>query len=119
MVDEQKARERLTQLLADLDDEQRALRDETTGGDPGELSHLDQHPAEAASLLSDNDREAALREVVEAQRAEVEQALQRLDSGTYGVCVDCGKAIPEARLDAKPEAARCVADQERFEAATR
>jgi RNA polymerase-binding transcription factor DksA len=31
--------------------------------------------------------------------------------------VDCGKEIPEARLQFRPEAARCVEDQERFEEA--
>ena len=39
--------------------------------------------------------------------AEAGQALFRLVEGTYGVCVDCGKDIPEARVRAKPEAARC------------
>lgn len=117
MVDQQQARERLEQALGDLDDEQRTLRDETTGGDPGELSHLDQHPAEAATLLSENDREDALREVVENQREEIQAALARLDAGNYGTCVDCGREIPEARLEARPEASRCVDCQEKHEAA--
>jgi DnaK suppressor protein len=44
-------------------------------------------------------------------------ALQRLDEGTYGTCVDCGKPIPQVRLEVRPEAARCVEDQAKAEAA--
>ena len=39
---------------------------------------------------------------------QVEHALARLESGLYGLCVECGAAIPWVRLDAVPEAARCV-----------
>ena len=45
------------------------------------------------------------------QLAEVLDALQRIDAGSYGTCADCGKPVPEGRLEAKPEAARCVACQ--------
>lgn len=61
------------------------------------------------------DREEAMVDAAEARRAEALEALARMDAGTYGVCVDCGKQIPEARLEFRPEAARCVEDQERFE----
>ena len=46
---------------------------------------------------------------------EIEQALERLDNGTYGKCVVCGDLIPEKRLEAIPWAARCVKDEERLE----
>lgn len=38
----------------------------------------------------------------------VENALQRLANGTYGLCQQCHQAIPPARLEALPWAARCV-----------
>lgn len=41
--------------------------------------------------------------------AEIDQALQRLDSGRYGLCCDCGEPIATARLQAAPQAPRCVA----------
>jgi DnaK suppressor protein len=40
---------------------------------------------------------------------DIDQALARLDSGAYGVCVSCGARIPEERLRAVPWAALCVA----------
>jgi RNA polymerase-binding transcription factor DksA len=39
---------------------------------------------------------------------EIEEALARLERGDYGVCVECGCALPYVRLAALPEAARCV-----------
>ena len=52
---------------------------------------------------------------VQALLTEVQQALERIDNGTYGICVDCGQPIPEKRLEAIPWAARCVKDEERLE----
>ena len=57
----------------------------------------------------------------EAQRdldelALVEQALQRLDDGSYGDCADCGNPIPMQRLFVQPAALRCAACQSRAEA---
>jgi DnaK suppressor protein len=114
-VDETAARQRLTTLLAELDSSERTLAGEH--GVPGELSKIDQHPAEAASELTELDRDEAMREVVETQRQEVLAALSRLDGGTYGRCVECDKELPEERLDARPEAARCVSCQQDLEIA--
>ncbi|MCC7039029.1 MAG: TraR/DksA C4-type zinc finger protein [Burkholderiales bacterium] len=57
------------------------------------------------------------RDTVELR--EVDAALTRMRDGTYGDCVECGQAIPYARLAANPSAARCIACQERAEAALR
>ena len=48
-----------------------------------------------------------------------DEALKRLDEGSYGECVDCGAHIAEARLHAAPEAARCIHCQEKLEKASR
>jgi len=42
------------------------------------------------------------------REAEAGRALCRLVEGAYGVCVDCGRNIPESRLSVMPEAARCL-----------
>jgi len=42
-------------------------------------------------------------------------ALQRIQDGTYGKCVDCRMRIPAARLQVKPEATRCVSCQTEYE----
>jgi DnaK suppressor protein len=68
-------------------------------------------PADAGSNLSETERVEAVISVAKQQLAEVLDALHRIDDGSYGTCADCGKPVPEGRLDAKPEAARCVACQ--------
>jgi DnaK suppressor protein len=40
---------------------------------------------------------------------DVEDALAKLDAGSYGACESCGNAIPAARLEAKPAARLCIA----------
>ena len=37
-----------------------------------------------------------------------EHPLARVDNGSYGLCVDCGKPVPEPRLEARPATSRCV-----------
>lgn len=113
-MDSAVARKRLEDLLAELDTSAHTL-DPGDAGDTGELSHLDQHPAEAASELTEQEREAALLSVVDQQRDEVRQALARLDEGTYGRCSDCGAELPDERLEARPEAARCITCQSSLE----
>jgi DnaK suppressor protein len=113
----QDARAQLEQMLRELDSATATLEAEGAG-ESEELSHFDQHPADTATELSDADREIAILENADDQRAQVVAALQRLDEGTYGRCVDCGQEIPPARLEVRPEAARCVADQEKHEAAS-
>jgi RNA polymerase-binding protein DksA len=53
------------------------------------------------------------RDVVELEA--IDAALARLDSGTYGRCLDCRAAIDPARLAKSPEATRCVPCQEKSE----
>jgi DnaK suppressor protein len=57
------------------------------------------------SLLDHNQEiEYRLSERESQMIADVDQALLRIDEGTYGVCARCGKDIPERRLDALPTA---------------
>jgi len=70
-----------------------------------------QDPADAGTTLSDNDRTEAILAAVQSQRRQVMDALLRIERGTYGVCADCKTPIPEGRLDARPEAVRCVTCQ--------
>jgi len=70
-----------------------------------------QDPADAGSNLSESDRAEAVLAAAKARRVLVLDALHRIDDGSYGLCADCGSPVPEGRLEAKPEAARCLACQ--------
>ena len=90
----------------------RAAQDIVEGDtEDGELSSAagDQHLADHASEMLD-------REVDESLEDNAEDIVREIDAGTYGTCVNCGKEIPEERLDAVPYAVLCLAckrDEER------
>ncbi len=115
-MDTQDARQQLEQMLREIDSTA-AIIEAEGAGDSSELSHVDQHPGDTASELTDADSQNAMLDNSAEHRLEIEAALVRIEDGSYGTCVDCGQPIPEARLEVRPEAARCVADQEKAEAA--
>jgi DnaK suppressor protein len=109
------ARARLEVLLADIDGSAKVLEGENAM-DFTELSSFDQHPADSGSIVADAQRQDAILHAISDQRDQVIEALARIDAGTYGRCVVCGKQLPDERLEARPEAARCIEDQAKSEA---
>lgn len=74
------------------------------------------HPEDSgAQLATERELEFALGERELAELAAIDAALARLQAGTYGECTDCGVAIAPARLQATPEAPRCIHCQEKQE----
>jgi phage/conjugal plasmid C-4 type zinc finger TraR family protein len=63
---------------------------------------------EGDTLSVERDRLLVVAGDAQAHIAAIDAALARVDAGTYGVCESCGNAIPEARLEALPEATLCV-----------
>jgi DnaK suppressor protein len=108
------ARARLEELLRELEASVEVIQS-SGGADTGELAHVDQHPADSGTNLADADREEATLEIVLAQQERIREALARIEAGTYGRCVDCGRELPEERLEVRPDAERCVDCQQRFE----
>lgn len=107
------ARQRLTKRLEGAEtsaDIRRAMPDESS-----ELAMYDNHPADVASELA--LRNQAVGERLRDERAlkDVEDALDRLHRGTYGICEGCGQPIPADRLEAVPTARRCVDCQRHLE----
>lgn len=78
-----------------------------------------QDPADAGSNLSESDRAEAVLAAAKARRTLVLAALSRIDEGSYGLCADCANPVPEGRLEAKPEAARCLSCQVKRDRARR
>ena len=102
-------RERLERLRVSLENEH--LHDEPEEDSAAELSHVDQHPADAGSDAFEREKEFSILERVETELADVDRALERLDQGAYGRCDACGEAIPEERLAVMPAARFCVQHQ--------
>lgn len=74
-------------------------------GDRKDLAEYEQESTVAEASMQ--------RDRVEA--SELRAALQRIDAGQYGNCVECGEPIPLQRLQAQPAALRCAACQAREE----
>lgn len=77
-----------------------------------ELSFADNHPADLGSENYERSKDLSLREQCLIRLRLVEEALARIDSGTYGICPRCGATIDLARLEALPEAPLCLECQE-------
>jgi len=86
-----------------------------TGGDAHEVSAHGLHQADAGSDAY--DRDFALNLLSQEQDAlfEIDEALKRIARGTYGTCEMSGKAIPKARLEARPFARFTVECQNEIE----
>jgi len=67
----------------------------------------------AASMQRDSDVDRLARLAADLSR--VEHALQRCTEGDFGLCIDCGGTIEDGRLQAAPEAERCLDCQTVFE----
>lgn len=74
----------------------------------GELSGIDNHPADAGTEMFERSKDLALLEKDALRLERVEAALSRMESGEYGHCAACGKFIPMERLEALPTAIYCI-----------
>ncbi|MGF6824602.1 DnaK suppressor protein [Microbacterium sp. ZKA21] len=68
----------------------------------------DEHDPEGVTLSSEWSRLTGLADAAQAELRQIEDALVRVDAGTYGVCASCGRGIPSGRLQARPFAELCV-----------
>jgi len=73
---------------------------------------------EEGDIASAELQESTILALAEMRAKEVEQidaAIERIENGQYGVCIDCGDWITPARLEALPYALRCKECQEKME----
>jgi DnaK suppressor protein len=76
--------------------------------EPGDVQ-FDEEGGEGGTSNVDRELDLVLSGQARAAIAEIDRALGKIDLGTYGVCEQCGRDIPPARLQALPYAALCVA----------
>lgn len=67
---------------------------------------------ENAQELAEFETKASIEGELEDSLRDVDDALAKIDEGTYGVCEDCGREIPTDRLEALPQARLCISCQE-------
>jgi DnaK suppressor protein len=97
-----------SRLRGDLDrmtDE--ALRRQTTGGS-GSLSSVPLHMADLGTENYDQEFTLGLIENEQGTLELVNEALERMQRGTFGQCAECGEPISKPRLQAIPYARHCI-----------
>jgi RNA polymerase-binding protein DksA len=90
---------RLAGLTGDYDAVVAASRDSTAD---------DEHDPEGATIAFERSQIGAFVEQVRQHLAEIDAAVERIESGRYGTCERCGAVISEARLEARPVARTCI-----------
>jgi DnaK suppressor protein len=88
------------------------LHEETPGSLVDETEEIvgtaDNHLAETASATLDREIDYTLEENSEHVLAAINEALRRIEEGSFGVCRTCGEPISRERLEAIPYATQCI-----------
>ncbi len=95
----------LQATLSSFEDEARAA------GDPEVRDEIDD-----ATVAKDTSTTLESASMMSETLREVQDALQRIEDGSYGTCAACGREIEKARLEAIPWALYCLEDQEKQDA---
>ena len=69
----------------------------------------DEHDPEGSTIAFERSQVDSLVAQTRRRLVEIDEALARVGSGSYGTCQVCGRPIPEERLEARPTATTCVA----------
>ena len=106
---------RLDVRLAELRRARAAILASADGDRGSELADVDQHPADGATALHEEELEETERIFIDEDERRIVEARRALADGSYGTCSGCGRPIPVERLQAVPEAIRCLDCQRHFE----
>lgn len=114
--DSARLRATLTELRAQTAEQLASTSDMLDGllRDRAGLNDDDEHDPDGAPLSAEWSRLTGLADAARSKLEQVDDALARLDDGTYGICAACGKPIPAGRLEVRPFAEHCVPCAERL-----
>lgn len=115
MEERQRIEARLDDRLAELVRTRLAAHRSADGARAAELAHIDQHPGDQGSETHDEELSETAGIFFEEEERRIAEARRALEDGSYGSCKECRRAIPPERLEAAPEAVRCLDCQRHFE----
>ena len=102
----------LEQRTKQLDQLKQFVDDSTFSSDErdmtGEVSAADQHPGDVADFVFQRELMETTRGILDEEATQARDALERKAAGQYGICAECGRPIPKARLAARPHATLCI-----------
>ena len=111
----QRIEARLEERLEELVRTRVAMHRSEDGSRDAELAHVDNHPGDQGTETHDEELSETTSIFFEEEERRIAEARRALADGTYGTCKGCGRPIPPARLEAAPEAVRCLDCQRHFE----
>lgn len=113
------------EIRARLESERERLRSEMDGLRAGVSSETFQddegtdtvstHPADDASEMFEREKNLSVLGTLQSSMDDIDNALAKLDAGTYGQCDNCGRPIGDKRLEAIPFAVYCIDCQSALE----
>jgi RNA polymerase-binding transcription factor DksA len=122
-IDKERVASRLSERADEIARRRKQFHRDDIEGDTAtrneELADYDQHPADTGTEMHEQELDETTDMILADEERQVKLAQERLADGLYGKCVDCGREIPAERLEAVPEAIRCIDDQRRYEAELR
>jgi DnaK suppressor protein len=93
LADQERSRRRLAELTGDFREIVEASR--STNAD-------DEHDPEGATIAFERSQVSTLVQQAARHLRDVDAALARLEAGLYGICEQCGRPIPDERLEVRP-----------------
>jgi RNA polymerase-binding transcription factor DksA len=111
----QRIEARLEERLEELIRTRVAMHRSADGSRDAELAHVDNHPGDLGTETHDEELSETTSIFFEEEERRIDEARRALADGSYGTCKGCGRSIPPERLDAAPEAVRCLDCQRHFE----
>lgn len=110
-----KTKEQITGDIRNLSEENTGSGNDRSGDVSGHALHM----ADVATDMYDREFTLGLASNDRAMLYDVDEALQRIKEGSFGVCTECKKPIPATRLKAIPHARLCLKCQEKHESKNR
>ena len=115
----EKVAARLRERAQEIEERRKHVAADDNEQRDAELADYDQHPADQGSETYEQELDQTTLAILDAEAKDVAEAQKRLEEGTYGICIDGGEEIPAARLEAIPEALRCIEHQKQYDAELR
>ena len=94
-------------LMRDADIKAHQVAEDGDDLDP-ERGGVGNHLADDANQTAEQETMLTIESNIQRQIDQVNEAIARLDEGTYGICANCGKPISAARLEARPSSIYCI-----------
>jgi YteA family regulatory protein len=104
------------ELSQELNGAQEVVGEESLTNSISELSAYDNHLADLGSETFEREKDLGIQNAKKVKYLAINEALERLEEGKYGICLVCGRPIDLERLEVLPQTLTCIECQQHVEA---